>query len=235
MTEPEDRLIPAGATDVAARAKASSQELWERAAVLTVTSDAEFRAGGALFREIAERRRELEATRLGITRPMDDAKRRVMELFAPVLTQINEAEMAVKAELLSYEEAVEREARRLAAEAEEAARKAREAAEEEAAELAAMGRAEEAEAVRYEAATAPSPELPTAVMPPRVTGVVSSGSWAAEVTDKAALIRYVAGGGGSLDWLDVNMPRLNAEARSRREDMNVPGVRAVRKRTLSGR
>ena len=236
MTEIEtSRLIPAGATDVAARAKASSQELWERAAVLTVSNDAEFRAGGALFREIADRRRELDITRLGITRPMDEAKKRVMELFAPVLAQIGEAEAAVKSELTTYEEQVEREARRQAAEAEEAMRKAREAAEEEAAALAAMGRPEEAEAVRYEAATAPSPEVPTATMPPRATGVVSGTSWSAEVTDKAALIKFVAGGGGALDWLDVNMPRLNAEARSRREAMNVPGARAVRKKTLSGR
>lgn len=232
----EEALIPAGALDVAEKAKKSTAELWNRAAVLTVSNGEEYIVGAELHREIAERRRELDATRLGITRPMDEAKSRIMELFRPTMDQVKAAEDAVKKELITYSDRIEREARAEAERIEREAREAREKAEQEAAALRDEGKESEARALEYEALTAPPPAMAAAtVARPVVAGSVVSGTWKAEVTDKMALIKFIAEGKAPADWVDVNMPRLNAEAKSKREAMAVPGVRAYKQANISAR
>jgi hypothetical protein len=165
---------------------------------------------------------------------MDEAKRRVMELFAPTLDIIADAERGIRGEMTTYHDKRQAEARAAAAEAEAEARAAREAAEAEAAELRAAGKEDEADAVVYEAATAPVAIVATAE-PPKAAGVSATGRWQAEVTDKLALIKFIAEGKAPVGWLDVNMPALNAEAKSKKAEMAVPGVRAVQKTVLTAR
>lgn len=235
MTQPNDTLIPAGAIAIAEATKATVDELWERAAVTVVITDEDYIAAGELKRQLAERRRSLNETRLGITRPMDEAKARVMALFKPTEERIAEAEKAVDGPLLAFVTERERLASIAAAAAEEEARQQREEAERHAAQLREEGREEEARAVVVEAATAPMPVPAASMALPKVSGLSSTGTWAAEVTDKLALIKYVGEGKAPVDWLDVNMARLNAKAKSDREAMDVPGVRAVRKAGLTAR
>jgi len=61
----------------------------------------------------------------------------------------------------------------------------------------------------------------------RVEGVGQQTRWAAEVTDKLALIKYVALHPEWVGLLDANEPNLNRLAVSQREAMRIPGVRAV--------
>lgn len=60
-----------------------------------------------------------------------------------------------------------------------------------------------------------------------VEGISTRTTWRAEVTDKAAMVAYVATNREWLNLLDPNMPALNALARSAREGLSIPGVRAV--------
>jgi hypothetical protein len=59
-------------------------------------------AANVELRQIKEKIAALNEARLGITRPMDESKRRVMDLFRPALTRLEEAETYLKAKIKGY-------------------------------------------------------------------------------------------------------------------------------------
>jgi hypothetical protein len=63
----------------------------------------------------------------------------------------------------------------------------------------------------------------------RVKGLGHRENWCAEVTDFYALVKAVAKDKKLLPLLEANMPALNAQARSLKTAMQLPGVRAVNK------
>ncbi len=87
------------------------------------------------------------------------------------------------------------------------------------------GESAEAEAILEETV-----EAPVVRVEPRlanVDGVRTQRRYKAEVTDKMELIRYVATHPEWTGLLDPNMPALNGLARSQREALSIPGVKAV--------
>lgn len=125
--------------------------------------------------------------------------------------------------------AAEAEARRLAEEkalqdaimAEEAAQAAAEAGDDEAAEQMQA----EAAAILDEPVLAPVVHIAPEVA--KVNGVSSRQNWKAEVVDEMALIRHVAAHPEWAHLLSPNMVALNGLARSQRDALRIPGVRAV--------
>jgi hypothetical protein len=61
----------------------------------------------------------------------------------------------------------------------------------------------------------------------KVEGLSSQTRWKAEVWDAVSLVKYVAENPTWIGVLMPNMPELNRLARSMRENMNIPGVKAV--------
>jgi hypothetical protein len=103
------------------------------------------------------------------------------------------------------------------------------AAQEEQRELdAAMA---DTEAGAEEALTAPLPPPVVEVAPDvaKVDGVSSRTTWAAEVVDKAAFVRWCAADPSRLYMVDVNMPHLHSRARGERDALKLPGIKAVQK------
>lgn len=91
------------------------------------------------LRDIKTRQKALEEVRLGMTRPLDESKKRIMELFDTPKRALEQAESVLKTGLLAYT--------KLRDEAEEKIRKEREAAAQKLADEAASAqRAAEAEA-----------------------------------------------------------------------------------------
>lgn len=79
--------------------------------------------------------------------------------------------------------------------------------------------------------TAPS-VAPAPVAAPtfnRVKGLGHRENWCAEVTDLWALVKAAAKNKALLPLLEANMPALNAQARSLKTALQIPGVRAVNK------
>jgi hypothetical protein len=68
-----------------------------------------------------------------------------------------------------------------------------------------------------------------------VEGVSSRELWSAEVTNKAALLRFVLEHPEMLNLIEPNMPALNGLARSMRREFKIPGVRAISKTTRAVR
>lgn len=63
----------------------------------------------------------------------------------------------------------------------------------------------------------------------RMKGLGHREIWCAEITDLHALVKAVAKDKKLLPLLEANMPALNAQARSLKTAMQIPGVRAVNK------
>lgn len=227
MTQPENALV-AAAQPAAKEAETTAADLYASAIDVEVSSPTTRESAVLVGIAIKRRREQLEETRKAITGPLDEAKKRIMELFAPALSRITEGETYVRKAISDYDEVVKRQLEQEAAAAAAAARMAQEAALARAAELEAEGREDEAEEVRYQAEAMPLQQETV-----RVAGGTTR--WKAEVTDKRAFIKAVAAGKIPLEFVDVNMPKLNGIARSLQTSMaaSYPGARAVAERSTT--
>lgn len=204
----------------------------------------------------------LDGQRKAITKPLDEVKAKVMDLFRRPLEILQQAETVLKRAILTYDEEQERirreqeerirreqdEARRKAEadaaearrKAEEAARAAREAASQEEraqaeANLQAASQAlEQAQVEEQTLATAPTPFVPPAT--PKVGGISKRSNWKGECFDAMALIKAVAAGEAPATLLEVNYTVLNQMAKALKGAMSYPGCRAVEEKLIaSGR
>jgi len=208
-----------------------------------VTNDAEMQDAALVLRDISTKAKDLEKRRLDITRPMDAAKKSVMDLFAAPLNALQAAEGALKTAISRYQlkrqqeiaeqqrklnEAAERERLERERIAEEHRRKA-EAADTEAARdrYEKLAAAQEAKAVNI----AP----PVLAAPEKADGVSMRDNWTAEVFDIREVCAAVVRGELSEEAVMANMPYLNGLARALKQGMKFGGVRAVNTPTVAAR
>src|SRR5690606_13534849 len=119
----------------------TSQNLIQLAEAQAVTDPVTYVSASALLQNMLGVHKKLETERLGITRPMDAAKERVMALFRPRLTALESAGKILRAKLTAYDAEQQRiadEARRKAG-----AQAARSRREQEARERAERARGEQ--------------------------------------------------------------------------------------------
>lgn len=158
------------------------------------------------------------------------------ELEAPLIA----GEKWLSGQMATYYQEQERkrkvEEERLRQEAIQAEMKRRQEEEEckmaEAAALEAAGATDEADQLVNEAIQAKEEPVVVQVAPPptpkvQMTGAAVKEYWGAEVFDLKALVRAVGEGKCPLGLIEPNMTALNAQARSLKKEMNIPGVRAV--------
>lgn len=184
------------------------------------------------------RMKKLEETRLSITRPMDESKRRVMELFEPPKTmwqlcidelkpkiaEWNRKEDArIEAERLAQEEA----ANKIAAEAREQAKKLEQIAQDAAAsgDPVATQEAEQNHAAAIMVADTIQHMAPVVVTKTKLAGVSSREAYKAEVTDLMALVKAVAAGTASIALLEANTKVINQQVAALKSEFKVPGIR----------
>lgn len=198
----------------------------EQAKAITITSNQEYEDAGAYLKQIKNRQRELEAQQKEITKPINDALKRVRDLFRSPLDRLSQAENVIKRGMGEWyrkeQQRIENE-RRAAA---EAARKEQERLAKRAEKAAGKGDDEKAMALHMQAANV----APVAVQAeaPKVSGVVVRYRYTAEVTDFPALVRAVAEGKASIELLSPNTSEIGKRARALKSEFNVPGI-TVRK------
>ena len=205
LTQSADRVLA-----VAKAIKVDSPEMAEIAAAELVN--------------IKARAKDLDEERKRITKPMDDAKKAVMDIYKPAIERLGQAETALKDAISSYQKDQRRLADMAAA---EAARKAREDAQKLAAKAEKMedkGKAEDAEALRNIAAmTAAAPRAVAA--PPKLAGVSTRKVWKANVTDRAAAIKALADNPAYQHLLTIDESALNKLAAAMKNPNSpIPGV-----------
>lgn len=212
--------------------------------VLETADDAEL--AGEELRSIVTRKKVLEEQRMDITRPLDAAKKAIMELFRQPIERLTFAESVLKRAIGGWHEA--QEAKRIAEqrelEAQAAAERARQ--QEEADRLAAEARALEAagmtegaaELQRHAVAAAQVTQMivaPAAQAPAKVTGVSSSKRTDFEVTDKLALLQHVLQNPALINLVSIDAVALRRYVGALGEGAAIPGVRIFAKTQVAAR
>lgn len=230
--------------------------------VATIDSPIMFELAGAELQELQAKYKDLEDKRFAITRPMDAAKKAVMELFKPALTLLDGQIGALKGSMLTYTREEQRKAAvkqalldkiaadQRAALAAEQARQAEEvnkqtalaaqlmeAGGDSAAIAEALDKAEQSQ--EMVAALGQTVEVVSAATAatnvPTVEGVTTADVWKARVTDLPALLRYIADHPDCLDWVEIKMTGLNDLAKAQRDALRIPGVEAFEEARISAR
>ena len=173
---------------------------------------------------IKGRAKELDEERKRITKPMDDAKKAVMDVYKPAIEKLGQAETALKTSLLAYQKEQQRIADLAAA---EEARKAREEAEKlraKAEKMEAKGKTEDADALRNVAAmTVAAPR--TVAAPTKLAGTSVRKVWKANVTDRSAAIKALAENPAYQHLLTIDEAALNKLAAAMKNPNSpIPGV-----------
>lgn len=153
-------LTPQAASATAAKVANDAAEL---AACIVVDSHEMYQLAAGELQTIVGQRKKIDDLRLSITRPMDEAKKRVMDLFRGPTEMLERAENTLKQSMLTFKRAEDArvareraEAQRIAAEERAAAERARQQAE---ADAAAARRAAEEAAAAGDAATAAAAQV----------------------------------------------------------------------------
>lgn len=212
------------AREAAADAQTEAMFVLAGASAFAVTTQEEAKMASAQMNAIHVREKDIEDMRKRLKAPILEAGRAIDEEFRKPLETLRQAKAAYKRELGAFLAA---ERKRAAEEAERARREAekqRAALERQQQKAEEKGDVQKASQLAYRAATVPVVAPPPAA---KVSGIASTETWKAEVVDKAALVKAIADGLYPLDWLQVDQSALNLQARSLKNNLNIPGVRAV--------
>lgn len=234
---------------VAEREQASAAQMLQLAQAYEIDCPELAEAAAEDLGQIKARLKALDETRLAMTRPLDEAKRRIMDLFAKPREVLESAETKLKAALVAWNQReqarLEKERREqeaaLQAQA-EAMRQQQQAAEQEAAKAAETGDTEAAQQFELEAsAIAQTADLvasmapSTVAAPAKLSGVSQRMDYKAEVVDLLALVKAVAAGEASIELLEANTKEIGKRAKALKLEFKVPGVRVYAVPVISAR
>ena len=191
-------------------------------------------AAGEDLKQVKALAREIEEKRTAITGPINRALKEVNALFKPAQEWLAEAERLLKGALLGFQAEQDRIAREAQAKADEEVRREREKLEQQAAKAELKGKIEKAEGLRDQAQAQIAPVVSSAA--PKISGIVTRETWKAEVTDKMAFVRHVVEARPDLIALIlIDQVGLNAQARSLKDALDLPGVKPVKETILAAR
>jgi hypothetical protein len=179
-----------------------------------IATNVSYKLAGEELKRIKGAMKRMEELRTAITRPMDAAKRAVMDLFGPPAERLATAERSIKSAMVTYQNEIERQAREERLIAEREAREQQERLEAAASRAAERGEMETADALQSQAATV----QPVAVTreTPKIAGINFRDAWKFEITDPAAIPR---------EYLLVDESKIRKIVQAMKADTKIPGVR----------
>lgn len=220
---PDTRAVMNAAADLMAQAES---------AVIVTPED--YQARGADLNEIKRRMKALEEKRLSLTRPLDAAKKGIMDLFRTPIETLNNAATVLNMKLVTWTNEQERKRREEESRIQEELRK-REEEERLQAAIEAEQAGETAEAAKILETPAPVAPVKLASTVPSSAALHTRETWSADGTDLMATVKAIAAGKAPLQAVQFDMVFLNQQARAYKSAMNIPGVRAVSKKGMAGR
>jgi len=213
------------------------QQTTERALTVIVNAQSaiivtvkDYQYAQELMKEVKERIKALEDVRMSQTRPIDEAKKKIIDFFRTPLQKLNDAKEHLNQIMVKWTE--EQEARRREEERrlqEEARKRAEEQALAAAIEAEQAGEKEEAEQIMAEPVYVPPIRVASEIPKSKESHIRET--WSAEVIDLETLFRGIRDGKAPLQCLMPDMTFLNGQARAYKQSLSIPGVRAVSKKT----
>lgn len=203
---------------------AGANQALEAAKAIQVTNAEEANEAGAFLKKCSTAKKALEERRKEITKPLDEAKKSVMDLFRGPFNTLEEARKTVKATLEDWTAAEERRLAEERRKAEEKARKERERAEAKAREYEEQGREDMAEKWESKAEEADA-AVPAGNERPKVAGVSMRTTYDVQVNDPVEVCRAVAEGKLPPAVVSFNQGELNKFARAWKGKVDMPGCK----------
>ncbi len=198
----------------------------DRARALCIADADGYHAACEFLKGVKALRAEIAETFEPHIKRAHESHKALLKEKADAETPLLEAERITKAALVDYDHAQEQirraEQARLQAELRQ-----REEARRLADAVALESAGEQAEADALIDAPIEVPVVAVAPMTPKVGGIVYRETWSATVTDLGALVKHVAANPALAGLLSANMPALNAQARSLKGQLQIPGIKAV--------
>lgn len=197
---------------------------------ISIVSIDNYKLGQELMSDIKGRIKTLEEIRMGQTRPLDESKKKIMDFFRVPIQKLEDARAHLNNIMVNWVQEQETKRREEERKLQEAARKrAEEETLQAAIEAEAAGDKQEAESIIQE---------PVYVPPIRVISEVPKSkeshireTWSAEGIDLMATVKAIAEGKAPVQSVQYDMTFLNGQARSYKQNLNIPGVRAINKKT----
>lgn len=198
----------------------------DRAKALRITDAQTYEAACDFLKGIKALRMEIAETFDPHVKRAHEAHRALLKEKADAEAPLAEAERIAKSALVVYDQEQER-IRRIEQQRQQAElrRQEEERRLAEAVALEDAGEQAEAEALIEEPIAVPT--VAVAPSTPKVSGISYRETWGASVTNLHQLVKFVAANPSHVGLLAANMPALNAQARSLKAQMQIPGVEAV--------
>ena len=178
-----------------------------------ITTDLQYAGTADRLKDVKRVLGELDTARKKVTKPLDEAKKALMDLFKPAIERLETAERFYKNKMMDYQRELDRKAAAAQALLDEQARKERAKLEAKAEKAAAKGDIDKADDLQAQAATVVAPVVEAAK--PKVAGVNTVTRWKYRITDDKLIPR---------EYLIVNEKILQALATSSKGSLQVPGV-----------
>lgn len=195
-----------------------------------ITTPDGYRASAEDLKRVKGKIAELTEVRQTLTKPLDESKKRIMDLFRKPIDALTMVEGAIKRAIIAFDQAEEerrrKEEAKLQAEARERELKEKEKIEKQAAKLEAKGDADGAEMMRAkkEEVYVPQPIVESRVE--KVAGVHKLTTWHARIISEQAVPR---------EFCIPDVKKLEALAKATKGTMKIAGVEFFAEQTISSR
>ena len=210
-------------------ARRDAERLLDNSRSLKIKTAGEYENAAEFLKCIKRTAKSIEDKRKSITRPLDMAKKSIMDLFRKPLCDLSEAEGLVKRGMLAFSQEQERIRREREAQLREQARREEERKrrqlEERAKKAEASGKVEKAEALRERAEEV---FVPTPVVAPtvnRVSGIVEKTVWKYRIVDVNKIPR---------EYMIPDEKAIANIGRATKGRVTIPGVEFYPEKTLAG-
>lgn len=196
---------------------------------LVIANQEQYETAGTVLKEVKSRYNELDKQRKSITKPLDDAKKAVMDLFKQPLSLLETAEKKIKGLMVGYADEQERKAKeeqlRLQRLADAEAEKERKKLEAKIARAEASGKLEKAEELEAQKDAIEAIDVPV-IVPQAETqkGISYREKWSAVVVDEKLVPR---------EYLIVNQSALDKVAAATKGSLSIPGVKFEMKKIVA--
>jgi hypothetical protein len=221
MQEAEIVIAPIKTT-CADRAVAEAESLFNEARQIAIINQNQYEGAAITLKTIKNFAKQLDDERTKITKPMDAAKKAVLDLFRKPASILEQAELTVKRSMLAYTTEQERIQKAEQARLDEIARKEREKLEAQAAKAQAAGKVEKAEAIMEKAQVVAAPVVEPTVA--KTAGISYRTVWEFEIVDETAIPR---------EWLVPDQKAIGGAIRSTQGKISIPGVKAIARKTIA--
>jgi hypothetical protein len=201
---------------------AQTETLLEVGSNYRVANAGDYQVAGIELQRVKGAQKRLDDLRKSMTKPLDAAKKAIMDFFRTPEDKLARAESGIKRAMIGYQSEQDRKRREEQARVDEAARKERERLAAQAQKAAASGKVERAEQLEQRASAVVAPVISRE--PPKVIGVQTREVWKFEVTNPDLVPRQ---------FLSVDDSKIRKVVGALKGDTKIDGVRIWSERAIA--